>query len=122
MADTSETTPRPSLLATVKKTQQDVTRRMLELLLGAFTLVTALAWNEAVKSLFAPGGVFGIATRWGPWAYALFITLAVFIATTMSKKYITPPCTTLCSTTDRAPSSPGWGDGGDTVPANEFGY
>lgn len=87
------------LLKRVRQARQDMTRRILELLVGAFTLVTALAWNDAVKSMFAVGGVLAVATRWGPWVHAVFITLCVYVATSFAKQYVTPPCTTLCAAT-----------------------
>jgi hypothetical protein len=75
-------------------------RKMFELLLQAFSIVTALAWSDAVKSLFAENGVFHVAMRFGPWVYAAVLTLAVFFITQMAffSKYAKPPCTNLCST------------------------
>jgi hypothetical protein len=100
--DMSETTapPTTNILAKVKQSGNDVTRRILELLVGAFTLVTALTWNDAVKSMFAKGGVFAFEFgRWGPWINAVFITLLVYFLTMWLKKYITSPCTNLCAQT-----------------------
>lgn len=73
--------------------------KMFELLVQAFSIVTALAWSDAVKSLFADNGVFHVAMRFGPWVYAIVLTLAVFFITQMTffSKYARPPCANLCS-------------------------
>lgn len=83
----------------VKQSKTEVTKRILELVVGAFTLVTALAWNDAVKSLFTEGGLLGVTARWGPWANAVAITLLVYLASSWAKQYISTPCTTLCAQT-----------------------
>lgn len=97
------TTPEPptSMISKVKRSGDEVTRRILELLLGAFTLVTALTWNDAVKSMFAKGGLFDFAGfgRWAPWVNAIFITLLVYLVTMWLKQYISKPCTNLCAQT-----------------------
>lgn len=74
-------------------------RKMFELMAQAFSIVTALAWSDAVKSLFADNGVLHVAMRFGPWVYAIVLTLAVFFITqlTFFSKYAKPPCTNLCS-------------------------
>lgn len=54
--------------------------RTMALITGALTLVTALAWNEAAKSLFAEGGKLFWMHNWGPFVYAISITFASVIA------------------------------------------
>ncbi len=73
-------------------------RKVFELLAQAFSIVAALAWSEAVRSLFTKDGVLGVASRFGPWVYALTLTLFVFFITQMPffSKYAKPQCTTLC--------------------------
>jgi hypothetical protein len=75
-------------------------RKMFELLTQAFSIVTALAWSDAVKSLFADNGVFHVAMRFGPWVYAIVLTLVVFFITQMTffSKYAKAPCINTCST------------------------
>jgi hypothetical protein len=75
-----------------------VPRRMVELLTNAFGLVTALAWSDAVKSLFAENGVLRVATNFGPWVYAVGLTCLVYLLTQMTffAKYAKPTCTSLC--------------------------
>lgn len=59
--------------------RKDVIEKLAVLITTAFGLVAALAWNEAIKSLFIEGGwLYFLATR-GPWIYAILVTiLAVF--------------------------------------------
>ena len=42
----------------------------------ALILVVALAWNEAIKSLF---DIYPRLKLYGPWVYAIFVTIIVFI-------------------------------------------
>jgi len=39
-------------LEEIKKTKREFTEKTITLILGGFGLVAALAWNEAIKSLF----------------------------------------------------------------------
>lgn len=59
---------------------EDITIRFADLVVAAFGIVSALAFNDAVKSLFAEGGVFAKFAKGGPWVAAfviLMLTLAV---------------------------------------------
>ena len=74
--------------------QKEVIDKISELMTAAFGLIAALAWNDAIKSLFScqevagPGGVKTMtcgplagAAAYGPWVYAIFVTIiAVVIA------------------------------------------
>ena len=52
-------------------------------ILTAISLVVGLAWNDAFKSTIDSTPKL---KKWGPWAYALFITLfSVFLSTYLSK-------------------------------------
>lgn len=48
---------------------------------AAFGFVAALAWNQAVQSLFAAGGALHFVADYGPWAYAVFVTVLAVLAT-----------------------------------------
>ncbi len=53
-----------------------VIRRTYELLTAAFSLVAALAWNDAIQSLFLQ--LFGPAqTLWAKFAYAVVLTMLI---------------------------------------------
>ena len=66
--------------------KKDVTEKIAALITAAFGLVAALAWNDAIKSLFVgPCGTEGAGalcklSSGGPWVYAIIITIvAVFV-------------------------------------------
>ena len=61
--------------------QKEVIDKLSELMTAAFGLVAALAWNDAIKAMFAPGGVFEGAAAYGPWAYAIFVTIIAVLMT-----------------------------------------
>lgn len=68
----------------------EVIDKMSNLMTVAFGLVAALAWNDAIKSLFAPGGLLSGAAEYGPWVYAVFVTviavvMAIWIGRAASK-------------------------------------
>ena len=68
------------IIMKTKETVEDITIRFADLVVAAFGIVSALAFNDAVKSLFAEGGVFERFAKGGPWVAALvilLITLAV---------------------------------------------
>lgn len=60
--------------------QKEVIDKVSEMVTAAFGLVAALAWNEAIKSLFAQGGPLAGAAEYGPWVYAIFVTIIAIIA------------------------------------------
>ncbi len=66
---------------------KDVIEKLAALITAAFGLVAALAWNDAIKALFAgPCGTEGAGalcalSSFGPWAYAIFVTILAVIAT-----------------------------------------
>ena len=67
--------------------EKDVIEKLASLITGAFGLVAALAWNDAIKSLFAgPCGTKGAGplcalSSGGPWIYAVLVTIIAVIAT-----------------------------------------
>ncbi|MDI3539515.1 MAG: hypothetical protein PWR29_2015 [Methanolobus sp.] len=68
-----------------KKGGVTVERRSIDklaaLITAAFGLIAALAWNDAIKSLFMEGGPLCFLASWGIWAYAIFITILAVVAT-----------------------------------------
>lgn len=68
------------IITKTKEAVEDITIRFADLVVAAFGIVSALAFNDAVKSLFAEGGVFEKFAKGGPWVAAfviLMLTLAV---------------------------------------------
>jgi hypothetical protein len=61
--------------------KSEVIEKLAALVTAAFGLVAALAWNEAIKSLFAEGGALYFFASWGIWAYAIFVTVIAVLAT-----------------------------------------
>jgi hypothetical protein len=58
---------------------RDVLIKISELMTTAFGLVAALAWNQAIQSLFTEGGPLYFVSIYGIWVYALLVTaIAVF--------------------------------------------
>jgi len=69
-------TPRgKEIIVKTKETVEDITIRFADLVVAAFGIVSALAFNDAVKSLFAEGGVFEKFAKGGPWVAAFVIML-----------------------------------------------
>ncbi|MCJ7442967.1 MAG: DUF5654 family protein [Methanotrichaceae archaeon] len=61
--------------------KRDVLIKLSELMTAAFGLVAALAWNEAIKSLFMEGGSLYFVSSYGIWVYALLVTFIAVFAT-----------------------------------------
>ncbi|RME31942.1 hypothetical protein D6789_01105 [Candidatus Woesearchaeota archaeon] len=67
--------------------KSQVVEKLAALITAAFGLVAALAWNDAIKSLFkGPCGAEGAGalcalSAGGPWLYAIFVTILAVIAT-----------------------------------------
>ncbi|ODS36946.1 hypothetical protein BEH94_03975 [Candidatus Altiarchaeales archaeon WOR_SM1_SCG] len=59
----------------------EVTEKIAALMTAAFGLVAALAWNDAIKSLFQEGGMLYSVAAYGPWVYAVLVTIIAVIAT-----------------------------------------
>jgi len=60
--------------------RKEVIEKLAALITVAFGLVAALAWNEAIKSLFAEGGPLHFIAAGGVWVYALIVTIIAVIA------------------------------------------
>ncbi|HDQ59755.1 MAG TPA: hypothetical protein ENN30_01025 [Candidatus Woesearchaeota archaeon] len=63
------------------KLKSQVIDRISTLSTAAFGLIAALAWNDAIKGLFAEGGPLHAISTKGPWAYALIVTIIAAIVT-----------------------------------------
>ncbi|MDG6244269.1 MAG: DUF5654 family protein [Methanolobus sp.] len=61
--------------------KEEVIDKLASLITAAFGLIAALAWNDAIKSLFAEGGALYFLASSGIWAYALFVTVIAVIMT-----------------------------------------
>ena len=59
----------------------EVLDKMSALITAAFGLVAALAWNDAIKSLFAEGGPLYFMAAYGIWGYAILVTLIAVVVT-----------------------------------------
>jgi hypothetical protein len=63
------------IIDTAKKTTTDLTIRFADMLVAAAAVVSALAWSDAVRSLFSEGGLFYRFAKGGVWAAAIIITM-----------------------------------------------
>jgi|SRR3989344_2966677 len=65
----------------------EVVEKLASLITAAFGIVAALAWNEPVRSLFVGpcgaenAGPLCYLPSWGPWVYAMLVTILAVIAT-----------------------------------------
>lgn len=57
--------------------KKEIIEKMSALITAAFGLVAALAWNDAIKSGIESLGL----TAYGPWLYAIIVTVIAVIAT-----------------------------------------
>jgi len=69
----------------IKKTKQAAQEKIITLILGGFALVAALAWNEAIKSLFEQM-LKSSGTLIGKFVYALLVTSIVVIVSIQLQK------------------------------------
>jgi predicted outer membrane lipoprotein len=66
--------------------KKDVLEKVSALIIAAFGLVAALAWNEAIKALFVGpcesegAGALCALSGGGPWVYAIIVTIFAVIA------------------------------------------
>ena len=72
-------------LEEIKKTEREFREKTITLILGGFGLVAALAWNEAIKSLFET--FFEKSNELiGKFIYAIIVTVVVVIVSIKLKK------------------------------------
>ena len=53
----------------------EIIEKIAALMTAAFGLIAALAWNDAIRSLFAEGGPLFFLAKYGVWVYAIFVTI-----------------------------------------------
>lgn len=58
----------------------EIVEKLSALMTAAFGLVAALAWNDAIKSLFIKGAPLYFMAAYGPWIYAVLVTVLAVIA------------------------------------------
>ncbi len=73
------------MIKKLNKTQKEIQEKMLTLILAGFGLVTALAWNDAIQTMFKiffpkSEGVIG------KFIYAVMVTILVVIISFQLKK------------------------------------
>ena len=76
------------IIIKTKGAVEDITVRFADLVVAAFGIVSALAFNDAVKSLFAEGGVFEKFAKGGPWVAAFVIMLLTIAVGYWRAKFI----------------------------------
>jgi len=69
----------------IKEVKKELKENTLTLILGGFGLVTALAWNEAIKSLFETFLPKENALI-GKFIYAIIVTIIVVLVSSQLKK------------------------------------
>lgn len=80
---------RKKTLKEMEEIKREFQKTTITLILGGFGLVAALAWNEAIKSLFE--SLLGKSQELiGKFIYAFVITLIVVIVSTRLKKFSEP--------------------------------
>ena len=67
--------------------KKEIKEKVTALIIAAFGLVAALAWNDAIKSLFVGpcgsenAGLLCFISSGGPWIYAVIVTIIAVIVT-----------------------------------------
>ena len=61
--------------------KNEVIDKVAALITAAFGLVAALAWNDAIRGLFAETGPLYFLATYGVWVYAIFVTVIAVIMT-----------------------------------------
>jgi hypothetical protein len=59
----------------------EVINKIAALMTAAFGLIAALAWNDAIRSLFAEGRPLFFLAKYGVWVYAILVTVIAIVAT-----------------------------------------
>jgi len=67
--------------------KKEIREKITTLIIAAFGLIAALAWNDAIKSLFVGpcgsenAGILCFISSGGPWIYAVIVTIIAVIVT-----------------------------------------
>jgi hypothetical protein len=75
-----------SNMTTLNLEEKHISQAFTDTLTTALGTVAALTWTDAVRSLFAPGGVLSMSTTWGPWVVAVIATLIAIWGTRLLAK------------------------------------
>ena len=76
----------------IRKTREEAKKTIITLILSGFSLVAALAWNDAIQGFF--NEIFpkeGISGLIGKFIYAVIVTLIIVVASLQLKKIIEEP-------------------------------
>lgn len=76
------------------KPEDSVPRHFLTLVANAFSIVSALAWSEAITGFFEKVNMFRNAPLAGPFVYAILITMLAYLVAKWFE--VKPGCTRLC--------------------------
>ncbi len=61
--------------------KKEIIEKLSTLITASFGLIAALAWNNAIKSLFAENGPLYFLAKGGVWVYAIIVTILAIMAT-----------------------------------------
>jgi hypothetical protein len=75
---------------TAKNATTDLTIRFADLVVAAAGIVSALSFNDAIKSLFVEGGIFYRFAQGGPWVVAVLVTILAIALGFWRAKLIPP--------------------------------
>lgn len=73
-----------------------VTQEFATLITNAVSLVSALAWSEAMKTILQNNTMFQGNRYIGPIVYAICVTLLAFVVSRTLGKKAKPACTSIC--------------------------
>ena len=76
----------------------EVSRELATMMTSAFGIVAALAWSDAVKGSFDRMGAFKNWPIVGPFVFAVMVTLAAYVASSLMSRFVKEQCTKLCTT------------------------
>lgn len=66
--------------------EKHISQAFTDTMTTALGTVAALTWTDAVRSLFAPGGMLSMSSIWGPWIVAVIATLVAIWGTRLLSK------------------------------------
>ena len=75
---------------------REVTREVATMLASAFGIVAALGWSDAVKGVFDSLQIFKKWPLVGPFAFAIIVTVAAYLASVLMAKLVKEQCTKIC--------------------------
>lgn len=90
-------------MAAVVQNSNQVSQQFATMITNAAGIVAALAWSDALTSLFARLQIFKNNPLLGPFVYAVILTLAAYALSRALSGLAQPPCTRLCPEATRGP-------------------